>query len=531
MSEILLPPNFAEPNRELFGDDAWVWSANHRDRFLTPAGPVRGSEVGLNAVEATALGRSAKWLLTANGGVSGGASGGQPIKSAAAGYTVVVVARPQFVSTVQCFFSQRAGAAAKEIVRAGFNQSAAGVGLAGSLTALSYDGSARSITALANIDGNTHCWVLANSTDRGYIFEDGLELALTTDVRPTTGSYTAAQTWRVGGLSEYATAGLVHTDPLLLVAVIPRVIPNAQAARISRLLSKSLAPAFEPRRVFVAPLVAGITASASDTATFGDSAVASRDRLASASDSVTLSDSAALVTDRLASASDTLSLSDSAASVTGIPAAASDTLPLSDSAESLVSMIASASDGVSLSDVAVALSERIAGAVDSLSLTDSAAASISGPGVTAAVASDAVAFSDSAEAVGPHQPAPALPIAAKLLGPAPRKQRNILSAPAKLPPPEPEAPLPTVEVLADVLRKAQAPREEPAQVDEAGPTKTVAQPSLTAMALEAAARKAAEERIIAAELAAEQVAQAAIDKAMDNNRRRAILLALLMADE
>ena len=50
---------------------------------------------------------------------------------------------------------------------------------------------------------------------------------------------------------------------------------------------------------------------------------------------------------------------------------------------------------------------------------------------------------------------------------------------------------------------------------------------LTALARESAARKAAEARTIAAE----QAAQAAIDKAMDNNRRRAILLALIMADE
>lgn len=603
---ILLPHNWADPDRELFGTDTWVWTAENRRYFLTPKGPVLGTDTQFG-LTATRLGRGAKWVTGGDGVLFG--SDYKPIPDSS-GHTVIVVAAPVSVASTKFAFGQNSGSPNKQLAKVGFNVNGAASAAAGSVALISYNGANQSVAASAGgIDGSPHCWVLANGTETGYIYRDGRPLTLTTNTRLSgTTAFDDAQQVYVGSANNSFTG---MTDPLLLVAVIPRVISPARAAYISRVLSQSLAPAFRRRKVFAAAVAAGgFVATATDALSLADSAVSFTERLAAANDTLAITDSAVSVTERiseaidalaladtaaasistsvaasdtltladsalalsnissdgqdalslsdgaesstsrtadavdaialsesatsivdlLVAATDALTMADSAQSLVGGASAASDTIALADSAESLVSMIVSASDGVSLSDVAVALSEWMASASDSVGLTDSAAASIAGPGVTAAVASDTIAFSDGAVAIGAQPPVPpALPIAAKLLGTESHKRRRVkyrpfFDAPSAEPePPQDESatpPAPTLgveKIVRDSVRDVLAAIARlPAPADD---TRIELESEL-----EPIAQSTRPEPLPAAPLIPQDP-----DLLYDNERRRAMLIALIMA--
>lgn len=251
---ILLPHSWADPDGDLFGHDAWVWTAENRQYFLAPKGPVLGTEAGFNGNVVTGVGRGSKWTATTNAGVSF-SSDHQPIPHSN-GHTVVVVAAPVSSGAIKYAFGQIQGTPAKQNALAGFNLSAVGSAASGRISLLAYDGTAiQSITATSGgIDGKVHCWVLANDADQGYIYKDGLALTLTTNQRLTANNWGASSLSAIGNNSS-TTSTVAMTDTLLLVAVIPRVISPARAAYISRVLSQGLAPAFRKRVVFAAAAV------------------------------------------------------------------------------------------------------------------------------------------------------------------------------------------------------------------------------------------------------------------------------------
>ena len=260
LRELLLPwdaqpQEVALPAIDL-GPDALLWSAAHPQLLIGAANRLATSE-GSPLVRPGPLGMARAWSRNA----SAGALFGTFQHVTGLEITVAVVAAPVASANRKVAFSQRTSSSGYAQFLVGFNidgglsvgAQSGGICLVSRNTLASGGG----VGSPSQFDGLPHAWVLANGVSNGYVYRDGVAQAVIPNVRPSGTVWTSAQATAIGNIGDYTTDGvLVSDDPIYLIIVWPRVLPEDQAQRLSADLARNLGTAFEPRRIFV-PVVAG----------------------------------------------------------------------------------------------------------------------------------------------------------------------------------------------------------------------------------------------------------------------------------
>ena len=259
LRELLLPwdaqpQEVALPAIDL-GPDALLWSAAHPQLLIGAANRLATSE-GSPLVRPGPLGMARAWTRTANAGSLFGTFQHVP----GTDLTVAVVGAPVASATERkVAFSQRTSSGSFPQHYVGFN-STSSVTVSSGLIVLTQRNTGATFSAVeasSQVDGALHAWVLANGTADGYIYRDGVAQTLTKNVRTTGTIFDSSQKTRIGNIGDYTTGGaFVSDDPIYLIIVWPRVLPEDQAQQLSADLARNLGAAFEPRRIFV-PVVAG----------------------------------------------------------------------------------------------------------------------------------------------------------------------------------------------------------------------------------------------------------------------------------
>jgi hypothetical protein len=239
--------NRPQPDLELLGSDALVWSAP-QPLLLTGARQRIGTDVeSLYRPRNIGVGRT--WQRTADSGALFGTfqhvTGNE--------YTVAVVAAPVASAGRKCAFSQRTSGSNAAQYYCGFNTNASLGASSGEFTLAfrSTTPTAYGVSALSQFDGTVHCWVAGSGASTGYIYRDGAAQTLNSNVRTAGTTYVNTQVTRIANIGDYSADGaFVVDDPMFLVIVWPRVIEAALAQFLSGALVRNLGVAFAPRRVF-----------------------------------------------------------------------------------------------------------------------------------------------------------------------------------------------------------------------------------------------------------------------------------------
>lgn len=185
-----------------------------------------------------------KWSRVANAGVDFGTT---QVITQNSGVTILVVAAPTPGASMKVPFSQRI--ASGNYTQTDFVFNAATIdslgAASGNLALTTYHAGSAGVLAAGQVDGKMHCWVAANGPSNGYIFRDGSKQSLSTSTRTST--FTAGtQKLRVGNMADDASTSYACDDPIYLLIVFDRLLPEA----LAQLLSEKAKRAIAPRRRF-----------------------------------------------------------------------------------------------------------------------------------------------------------------------------------------------------------------------------------------------------------------------------------------
>lgn len=368
--QILLPwdsqPQEVESELDTeYAAGATVWSAGNPE-ILTH----RLSELGVTHVNTEhgvgVVGRYATWTDTSNAltGISS-----TDVSMVTSGITILVWAQPTAEASIRVPIAQKPTGIFVEQFALGFN---AGTGYyaseSGSINLLTRNStnSTRNVRATGQIDGDLHCWVVAQSTSGGSIHRDGVLQALATDTSLTGAS--------IGGGTPTLTIGNAYnlgtstrfSYPLYLVAFWPYLLP----ADVRALLSREPLRLFAPRSIWVPVSVGAGGGTASITPADG---IATTSTFAGTSTAV-----AALTAAAGAATTSTITASAIAAATMTAATGAATTSTLTGSAATAASMTAAAgaatASTLTASSSAVAAIIAAAGAATASTLTASASA-------------------------------------------------------------------------------------------------------------------------------------------------------------
>lgn len=237
MSTIILPHRWtAQPQYPVEID--WGHPAAQNAVIWTPWSPsilygnriVYGTEASIAGMSPTKAGVGRRWSRVGNAGVSFGV---KQIITQNTGMTALVVAAPVNAAAMKCAFSQRIGSGAFTQTDVVFNASDdALTASAGAFTLLNYHNGNAVVRATGQTDGAIHSWVASNSTTAGYLYRDGVPQTLGTNSRSST-LVNTSQELRIGNLAADSSANYAHDDPLLLVVIWDRQLPQELARELS----------------------------------------------------------------------------------------------------------------------------------------------------------------------------------------------------------------------------------------------------------------------------------------------------------
>lgn len=185
-----------------------------------------------------------KWSRVANAGVDFATA---QVITQNSGVTILVVAAPTPGASMKVPFSQRIASGNYTQTDLVFNSATIdSLGAAsGNLALTTYHAGSAGVLAAGQVDGKMHCWVAANGPSNGYIFRDGSKQSLSTSTRTST--FTAGtQKLRVGNMADDASTSYACDDPIYLLIVFDRLLPEA----LAQLLSENAQRAIAPRRRF-----------------------------------------------------------------------------------------------------------------------------------------------------------------------------------------------------------------------------------------------------------------------------------------
>ena len=252
----------AEPNEALFGPGALVWSGAQKS-IVTQRGTRRvGVEVTANAVGVGRLGRYGSWAAASGDGLR--FPNWRPNITSA--MTCFVVAAPVLgnVNPETAFaLSPYAGYYGKyPSVTLQFNVDPYGsYGYPGQVT-LACANTTSEFACWgydAGIDSAVHCWACSADTVDSYMLRDGVDITYPGAGQAFSGTMTRAdQQFFIGAHPTYDGTRSM-TSPLYLVAIVPRKMTQAEAARISQQLLKNLGAGFSERHARTLTPTSGVT--------------------------------------------------------------------------------------------------------------------------------------------------------------------------------------------------------------------------------------------------------------------------------
>lgn len=294
-----------------------------------------------------------KWSRVENAGVDFGTT---QVITQNSGVTILVVAAPTPGASMKVPFSQRIASGNYTQTDIVFNAATIdSLGAAsGNLALTTYHAGSAGVLAAGQVDGKMHCWVAANGPSNGYIFRDGSKQSLSTSTRTST--FTAGtQKLRVGNMADDASTSYACDDPIYLLIVFDRLLPEA----LAQLLSENAQRAIAPRRRF----------------TFVDTGGAS---------SGSASGSGQAQTDGVANVSAQIGLAGIGVSLVNGTASQTASIPLSGAGINVSGGTANDLVTVTLSAAALAIAAAQAGLAPSVILAGAAAALAAGNGALAA---------------------------------------------------------------------------------------------------------------------------------------------------
>lgn len=390
LRELLLPwdaqpQEAARPSVDL-GPDAILWSAVNPQLLLGAVDRIATEASG--STRPGPLGVARSWARAASAGALFGTF--QHVQGLE--ITVACVAAPVAGTNRKIAWSQRTSGSNAAQFAFGFNidgstgvsAQSGGIGLVGRNTLASGGG----VGSPSQFDGLPHAWVLANGASTGYVYRDGVAQTVSPNVRNSGTVWTSAQATAIGNIGDYTVDGsFVSDDPIYLVIVWPRVLPEELARDLSAVLARSLGPAFEPRRIWVPVSMGGgswsvsltETASASDSLGAATTALVSLIESASAADIIGAATIAAVALTEAASASDTQTASYSATGSGSVTESAS----ASDTLDAATTMLRALTETASADDQLAAATTMLRAISESVSASDDASASYTGAGAAA----------------------------------------------------------------------------------------------------------------------------------------------------
>lgn len=120
------------------------------------------------------------------------------------------------------------------------------------------------------IDGALHCWSCSIDTTDSYMLRDGVDITYPGAGQPYSGTMTRPEQQFFIGAHPSFDGARPMTSPLYMVAIVPRKMAKAEAARISQLLLRNLGVGFSkrPKRVFVSAGGAGSYSLTADSGSY-----------------------------------------------------------------------------------------------------------------------------------------------------------------------------------------------------------------------------------------------------------------------
>lgn len=246
------------------------------------------------------------------------------------------------------------------------------------------------------IDGALHCWSCSIDTTDSYMLRDGVDITYPGAGQPYSGTMTRPEQQFFIGAHPSFDGARPMTSPLYMVAIVPRKMAKAEAARISQLLLRNLGVGFSkrPKRVFVS---AGGGASSYDVnlteaASAADSPSAAAVRSASASEAASAGDVTAALLAAVGAVTEAATAAESASSGAATSSAITEAASASDAPAASSVRVGAIAESATASDVVAALATMQSAVGEATSAGDLAAGVL----IAVAAVAEAVSTADAA---------------------------------------------------------------------------------------------------------------------------------------
>lgn len=228
----MLPRHNAEINFALIGKDAMVWHAGALPLVFHSSGrKTTGTVSSVVGRIPTAKGAGLTFSDVAGAGVDFA----DLFNFVPAGaFSFLVVAAPVSQSRISILASHRGNVGLPQIsISANANQNNAVEAGTLAIRCLNNANVVQSIRMQSQCDGLAHAWAgYHNSSSTGKGWRDGVQQTLVTTAS-ISGDYVTAKQFRVGNFANYTSTGFNSVEPVSLVVMWPRQMPDALLKQLS----------------------------------------------------------------------------------------------------------------------------------------------------------------------------------------------------------------------------------------------------------------------------------------------------------